>query len=122
MQVRTAVVTISPLLADIVLSYLQAHLPIEVIGVLPDRKALSARLIELRPDLVLLGLLDAESDACALPLLAALPFARILVLAPDGQHAWLHEMRPHRVPLRQFSKRSLLRLLTSRYGALPPQG
>jgi DNA-binding NarL/FixJ family response regulator len=115
MKVRTIVVTMSPLLADIVLTFLKSHLAINVVGVLDDREALAQRLADIRPDLVLLGLLEAESDACARPLLASVPSARVLVLAPNGQNAWLHEMRPHRLALPSFSRRRLLRMLTSRY-------
>jgi DNA-binding NarL/FixJ family response regulator len=122
MKVRTVVVTMSPLLADIVLNYLQSYLTIDVVGVLQDRAALAERLAEIRPDLVLLGLTEAESDACARPLLALLPSARFLVLAPNGQHAWLHELRPHRLTLRHLSKRGLLRTLASRYGSSGPAG
>jgi len=122
MKVRTVVVTMSPLLADIVLNFLQSHLAVDVIGVLDDREELALRLAAIRPDLVLLGLLGSESDACARPLLALLPYARFLVLAPNGQHAWLHEMRPHRLALRYFSKRGLLRTLASRYDHAAPEG
>jgi len=115
MKVRTVVVTMSPLLADIVLKLLKSGLAIDLVEVLEDREALAQRLADIRPDLVLLGLLETESDACARPLLASLPYARFLVLAPNGQRAWLHEMRPHRLALPSFSRRRLLRILTSRY-------
>jgi hypothetical protein len=121
MKVRTVVVTMSPLLADIVLDCLQPYLAIDLIGILKDREALAERLAESRPDLVLLGLVGVESDACARPLLALLPHARFLVLAPNGQHAWLHEMRPHRSAMRYFSKQRLLRTLASRYDFSAPQ-
>ena len=117
MKVRTVVVTMSPLLADIVLNFLKSGLAIDLIDVLEDREALAQRLADLRPDLVLLGLRETESDACARPVLASVPSARVLALAPNGQHAWLHEMRPHRVALPHVSKRGLLRILSSRYRA-----
>jgi DNA-binding NarL/FixJ family response regulator len=122
MKVRTVVVTMAPLLADIVLNLLQSHFAIDVIAVLGDREALAQRLADIRPDLVLLGLVESESDGCARPLLALLPYARILVLAPNGQHAWLHEMRPHRRALRYLSKRALLRTLAARYQSSTPEG
>ena len=106
--VRTLVVTLSPLLADLITSVLQPHLPLDVIGVAPTRERLAETLRELQPELVLLGLENGEKDSCARPLLAVLPSARILVLGKNGQDAWLYEMRPHRRALVHMSPSSLI--------------
>jgi hypothetical protein len=121
-EVSTLVVTVSPLLADIVTSVLQPYLPLNVIGVLQTRDRLADHLRETTPDLVLLGLVGAETDACARPFLAVLPSAAFLVLAPNGQHAWLHDMRPHRTTLTDFSLQSLVRVLASCFNATLPKG
>jgi hypothetical protein len=120
--IRTLVVTVSPLLADFVTTVLQPPLTLEVIGVLPTRKRLVERLRELVPDLVLLGLRGAETDACARPLLAVLPLAQFVVLAANGQHAWLHEMRPHRTALTNVSLPDLTDRLAARFKIPPPRG
>jgi len=87
---RTVVVTLSPFLRELVTTVVSPEIVLDVIEVLDTRERLTQRLGDLAPDLVLVGLLDAETDAVALPLLAAAPSARILVLASNGEHAWLH--------------------------------
>jgi chemotaxis response regulator CheB len=84
-------VTLSPLLRELVTSVSPSHISLDVIAVLESREAVVERLREFAPDLVLIGLLNAETDAIAQPLLAALPSVRILVLARNGEHAWLHQ-------------------------------
>jgi hypothetical protein len=120
--IRTLVVTVSPLLTDLVTAVLQPQLTLEVISVLPTRERLVEQLRGLAPDLVLLGLRDAETDACAEPLLAVLPSARFVVLAANGQHAWLYEMRPNRTALTNFSLPDLTSTLAARFKIPPPSG
>jgi hypothetical protein len=120
--VRTLVVTVSPLLTDIVTTVLQRRLTLDMIGVLPTRERLAELLLELSPDLVLFGLLDTETDASARPLLVALPTARFVVLAANGQQAWLYEMRPHRTALTNFSLPALSGVLAARFKDTPPRG
>lgn len=107
--VRTLVVTVAPLLADLVRDALRPHLTLDIVAVLHTREQLLRPLRALAPDLVLLGLTGSETDACARPLLLALPSTTILVLAANGQHAWLYEMQPRRIALPDLS----LPLLTS---------
>lgn len=120
--IRTLVVTVSPLLADFVTAALQPQLTLNVIGVLPTRELLVERLRDLAPELVLLGLRDAETDASARTLLAVLPSARFVVLAANGQHAWLYEMRPHRTALTNLSVADLTDTLAGRFKISPPRG
>jgi hypothetical protein len=115
-------VTVSPLLTDIVTTVLQRRLTLDMIGVLPTRERLAELLLELAPDLVLFGLLDTETDASARPLLVALPTARFVVLAANGQQAWLYEMRPHRTALTNFSLPALSGVLAARFKDPPPKG
>ena len=120
--VRTLAVTVSPLLRELVTSILQPHLPLEIIAVLETRERLAECLHEFAPDLVLLGLAGAESDASARALLGVLPSAKILALAPNGQHAWLYEMREHCTALPDLSPPALTGLLTARFGTITPRG
>jgi DNA-binding NarL/FixJ family response regulator len=120
--VRTLVVTLSPLLADLVASVLRPHLPLDVIGVLHTHEGLAEKLRELRPELILLGLENGEKDSCARPLLAVLPSARILVLTKNGQHAWLYKMRPHRTALVDVSPPSLIGALSALFQDFSTQG
>ncbi len=61
-----------------------------LVGGLPTRTRLHQRRCG-PAQLVVLGLAEGENHAsAALPLLALLPSARILVLAYSGRHAWVH--------------------------------
>lgn len=86
---RTLVVTVSPLLADLVADALKTDAPVDIVEVLSRREYLPARLRELAPELLLLGLADGEGDHVATPLLPLSPTTRILTLAPDGRDASL---------------------------------
>ncbi len=68
---RTVVVTLSPFLRELVTNVLSPDIVVDVIELLDTRERLTERLRDLAPDLVLVGLLDAETDTVALPLLAA---------------------------------------------------
>ena len=120
--VRTLVVTLAPLLADLIRDVLQPKLTLDIIGVLHTRESLPHSLRGLAPDLLLLGLTENEIDAVALPLLATLPSVAILVMAPNGQHAWLYEMQPHRSVLSDLSVAALAQTLVSRFPADAPKG
>lgn len=120
--VRTLAVTVSPLLRELVASVLEPHLSLEFVAILQTRERLAECLREFAPDLVLLGLKGAETDASARPLLAVRPSAKILALAPNGQHAWMYEMREHCTALPEISPPALIELLTTRFGTISPQG
>lgn len=106
-RLRTLVVTLSPFLRELVTSVLPSQISIDIVEVLESREHVAERLRELAPDLVLIGLLDGETDSIALPLLAALPSVRILVLARNGQHAWLHQSHGRRAALPNLSVQAL---------------
>ena len=106
-RLRTLVVTLSPLLRELVTSVLPSQISFDVIEVLQSREGVAERLRDLAPDLVLIGLLEGETDAIALPLLAALPSIRILVLARNGEHAWLYRSYGRRAALPNLSVQAL---------------
>jgi DNA-binding NarL/FixJ family response regulator len=119
--VRTLVVTVPPLLADLVKTVLHPRLVLDVLGVEQSRDQALDRLRSLSPDLVLLGLDSGESDATGQTLLAALPSATVLVLAANGEHAWIYEMRPRRTAFKQVSVPSLARAVASRFERSAPR-
>jgi hypothetical protein len=86
---RVMVVTVSPLLAELVTGVLAPSMDIEVIGRLDGRGDLARQMLDLRPDLVLIGLVGSETHDIALTLLDILPSVKILVLARDATRAWL---------------------------------
>ena len=119
--VRTVVVTVPPLLADLVLDVLRPHLELRVDAVLGDRDRLADHLRALTPDLVVLGLRQNENDDLAAALLSTLPTAEFLVVAANGQHAWLYGMRPHRTALNDLTVSALVAALTAQFKGNPSE-
>jgi DNA-binding NarL/FixJ family response regulator len=115
--VRTLVVTLSPLLRELVTSVLPPQISVDVVEALATREHLAERIREIAPDLVLLGLGEGEGDGTALPLLAVRPLARILVLTRDGASAWLYESPGRRVTLSVLSVASLKEALRASLAA-----
>jgi len=105
--VRTLVVSLSPFLRELVRSVLEPQISLDAVEVLAAREFVAERIRKITPDLVLLGLkeveTEAEADAAALQLLAALPNARVLVLAHNGESAWLYGTPGRRVTLSDLS-------------------
>jgi hypothetical protein len=120
--VRTVVVTVSPLLADLVIDVLRPRLRVEVAAILPTRERLADHLQALMPDLVVLGIGDTESDEIVGPLATALPTAMFLVVAANARQAWLHGTRPNREVLNDFSVADLVEALSARFPSDPSQG
>jgi DNA-binding NarL/FixJ family response regulator len=104
-------VTMSPIVADLLATLLAGIAELDVIARLDDRSTAEAELAFLSPDLVFLGLSAGETDEAARRLLARLPQARVVALAHDGRHVYLHEMRPHRTALANVSAEKLVAIL-----------
>ena len=107
-KVRGVIVTLAPMLAAIVTGALSRELEVELLAELQDRAHLGKRLRKLQPDLVIIGLAAGESDELGAQLLTQYPTTRILLIDAGGAHAYLHEMRPTRRVLHDFSPDNLL--------------
>ena len=108
---RVAIVTIPPLLADILREVLAGQVAIEIVAQIDRRSRLEQRLRAARPNFVLVGLRRGESDAIARSILTALPNAKVIVFSRDVHRVWVHQMRPHRTELLDFSREALIALL-----------
>jgi hypothetical protein len=106
-QVRGVFVTVPPLLAAIVTEALSRGVELKLLAGLKHRAQLEKRLRALRPDLVVIGLAPGESDELGAGLLAQLPTTRFLLIDAAGDYAYLHEMRPSRSVLHDFSPDNL---------------
>ncbi len=115
---RALLVTVSPLLGELLLAVLLPHLNLGVIAILDTREGLGVW----SPDLILLGLLGAETEAAAQAVLASVPTARILVVTANGEPAWLLES--HRPPLALFnlSAQEMVQRVGARFNIPPPEG
>ncbi len=113
---RTLVVTVSPLLGEMILAVLLPHLPLEIVGILAMRQDMAAMLAQAAPDLLLLGLLENEPETIADSLLAMCPSMKILALAANGREAWLFEAGQTPLALPDLSVPALVSALVSRFG------
>jgi chemotaxis response regulator CheB len=104
---RTLIVTLSPMLRDLVLRVLAPDIAIDIIEIRDTRDALAERVRDLAPDLVVIGLLASENHDLAQPLLQVAPPLRILLFSPQGQTAWLHGPGTTRVALADLSVQAL---------------
>jgi DNA-binding NarL/FixJ family response regulator len=110
---RTVTVALTPLLGDIISRVVAERAPIDIVARLDSRNQLPARLQTLAPDLVLIGLCQAEGDAIALSLCNALPRAKVIALSHDARHAYLHVPHRHRTMLNDLSPEALIEAIRS---------
>ena len=110
-QLRCVLVTIAPLLSSIVAATIARRFDMHLLENIHEREGLQARLLELNPDLVVIGLAPDESDQAAVELLTHLLKAKILLISSNGDCAYLHAMVPHREVLADFSPETLVAAL-----------
>jgi hypothetical protein len=113
-SIRTAVVTLSPVILDIIRTLLPNWAVLNIVAQHADRTDIEARLGAVRPDLVLFGLRIGETENVAGALLDLLPRTTIIALSSDGRDAVIHEMRPHRRTLRDVSPSVLIRSILAK--------
>jgi chemotaxis response regulator CheB len=111
--IRTAVVTMSPLLRDIVKELPTGRVRLQIVADLTTRDLLLDRLKTILPDVVLIGLARGETDRIARSILAALPRSRVIAFSSAGRQVYIHEMRPHRTALSDASASAVIRALWS---------
>ena len=105
---RTALVTIPPMLGDIIKTLLANQFTVNLVARLDTRAEMEQRLPLVSPDLVIIGLLGGEDDTIGRTLLALVPLAKVIVLSSDGRNAYVHEMRAHRSTLMDVSPPRLI--------------
>jgi chemotaxis response regulator CheB len=117
--VRTALVTLSPLLSDIITQAVEQDIELDVVARIDDRDSLGERLRLVAPELVLIGLRAGESDAIAATALAAAPTAKVIAFSADCRHAYLYVMRPYQLELIDVTPATLAgAILGQQLGAL----
>jgi DNA-binding NarL/FixJ family response regulator len=105
--IRAAVVTMSPMIFDIITTLLSARATLNVVAEFDSRAEIQAQLGGVALDLILIGLEAGENDDIARTLLAIIPRARVIAFSSDGRNAYVHEMRPFRRELLDVSPRVL---------------
>ena len=112
MAERSAVfVTIPPLLSDIIAEVVCQYAGFRLVGRIDDIATLAEQLPGLAPDIVIIGSNTGEADGLGPIVLELVPAAKVLVISDDGRRAILHQMRPHRIVLCDFSPATLLAAL-----------
>lgn len=104
-------VTISPLLSDIITEVMSQHVDLNIIAQFDNRDPIFNRLPALAADLVVIGLRTGETDEIAALALKAVPAAKVIGISSDGRNAYLHEMRPYRALMFDFSPSELIAAL-----------
>lgn len=98
-SIRTALITMSPMLGDIITRAVAGNVVLDVVARLDGEDATADRLRMLAPELILIGLGTDDSDAVPLAVLAVAPTAKVIAFTADCRHAQLLEMRPQRTLL-----------------------
>jgi DNA-binding NarL/FixJ family response regulator len=109
--IRTVIVTMSPLLTDIIEQLLSGRVTLEVIGRFDVRTLLEEKLRVLAPDLILVGLRRGETDEIGRTLLSLVPVAKVIAFTNDARHGYVHEMRAHRAALIDISPQALIKAI-----------
>ncbi|MEE1658334.1 hypothetical protein VB618_19215 [Microvirga sp. CF3062] len=97
--IQTALVTLSPLLSDIITRAIRPEIELDVVAELHSGDLLKEQLRLIGPELILIGLQAGQTDAIAATALAAVPTAKVIAFSSDCRHAYLHEMRPYQIML-----------------------
>jgi chemotaxis response regulator CheB len=118
--IRTAVVTMSPMLRDIVKELPTRGVRLKIVAEFGTRDLLLEQLKTIRPDMVLIGLARAETDQIGRTILLALPWSRVIVFSSGARHLYIHEMRPHRRVLSDVSAQAVIRALRASNRILIP--
>lgn len=113
-SIRTALITMSPMLGDIITRAVAGNVVLDVVARLDGENATADRLRMLTPELILIGLSAHESDAVALAALAVAPTAKVIAFTADCRHAHLLEMRPHRALLIDVTPAALVDAILGR--------
>jgi hypothetical protein len=100
-------VTAPALFGDLIERLAIGRVDLDIVGRLNDRRALAQRLRRLRPQLVIIGLHESETEALISVLLTRLPGSKFIVLSHDGRSIAGYERRLNRTPLPNLSPEGL---------------
>jgi DNA-binding NarL/FixJ family response regulator len=101
-------VALPGILSGIIADTITSQSDMEMVGLLPTRTGLPARVETESADIVILGLDDVELPSECLKLFDAHPFIRVLGVSTDGRQAALYELRPQRLSLGEASPDGLI--------------
>lgn len=112
---RVVVVTLRPLLRDIIITLLQSRLPVTIVAEFSERTAVG-QIKKLAPDLVVVGLRSGENDRIGQQYLAKISCAKVAVISNDGREAFVYVAPSRRIVLHSVSLEALDKFLASERG------
>jgi hypothetical protein len=104
-------VTVPALLGDVISRLAIGRTELDLVGRLSGRQALAKRLHRLRPDLVIIGLRENETDALIRSLLLELPSSRLIAILPDGRSMVGYELGVRQIELSDLSPLELINFI-----------
>lgn len=103
---RVVVVTLRPLLRDIIVTLVQSRVPVTIVAEF-SKRAPTRQLKHLAPDLVIVGLRKDEDDRIGERYLAEIPAAKVAVISNDGREAIVYMAPARRIVLHSVSLKAL---------------
>ena len=115
-QIRVILATMPPLLGDIVRESLSRDAEIEILAEVQSRSDIRAAVERTAAEVVVLGVAADEWTGLSgtlRDLLAQYPRLTIVALASDGRGAYVYQLQPRGVAIRDISPRSLAQTIRS---------
>jgi chemotaxis response regulator CheB len=109
--IRVLLIDIPKMLAEILRSLLADRPDMMLVGEATDDQTNLDVLVELEPDVVIVGLPDSDIPAVCVDLLMKRPGIRIIGIGGGGSRGVVYELRPNRIALGEISPRALIGLI-----------
>ena len=106
-EIRIVVGKTPRLLGEIIIAALAKENLVHIVGEAENDVDLVDVCTRVKPDAVVMGVSDSESDAIGHRLLRQCPFARLFALALDKRVTYLFELKPQKTMIGELSARDL---------------
>jgi DNA-binding NarL/FixJ family response regulator len=110
-RIRVVIADVPRVLRDIISTMLAQEPDIEMLQDVTTLSGLVEPAATEPADVVVVGLRNAALPDVVAELFERRPTVRVLGIAGDGRHAYLHELRPHRTALGELSPEQLVRVI-----------
>jgi DNA-binding NarL/FixJ family response regulator len=111
--IRTVVVTLPPMLRDMIVALCAGRAKIEIVAEFTLRRPLDQGLAHLGADLVLLGLAPGEGEGAGAAIQARAAGARLLAFSHDGRLIYIHAPGAAGIVLSDASVEDLVRAVST---------
>ena len=118
-DIRVIVGKVPKLLGEIITSAFVSENAMSVIGEARGDDELVGLCERTQPNVIVMGMIDENTEAVAHRLLTRCPLAKIVAFASEGRNTFLFELRPHKVELGMLSSDDLVRLVRRMFVPAP---